>query len=290
MNQNATLIYRKYLFKGFYCFKKIKSIITGRKINDLEYYSSFFLFLKHFQDEFYYFMGNKKIFYDPLKSAIGYRIYLDGTFEKEELNLCSKYIKHDSIVLDIGANIGTHSVFFSNIAIDGVVFSFEPSKDTFGLLLNNVKSSPNIIPLNIALSDRSELLSFFECEDNALSGLKDTLRSPVKNKTQVICLKGDSLVSDLNLTKIDFIKIDVEGLEEQVLKGLEKTICRNKPIIFCEIFKGKKSNLSPESTINYIIRLGYDAYVMTAKGLSKFTSHSDSESNYLFLPDINVKN
>lgn len=278
------LKFRKLLFKFYYAICKFKDLLSKNRKHDSDYYFSYFKLLKKIKRNFYYTINDNVVYYDPIKSGIGHRIYWDGSFEGEELGICERFIENDSIILDIGANIGIHSVFYSKIAKEGSIFSFEPSRDTFTILLRNVKNLSNVIPFNLALSDKTEIVNFYECEDNALSGLKDTLRSPVRILSKVLCFRGDDFIPNLNLTKLDFIKIDVEGFEEQVLKGLEKTIRLFKPKVFCEIYKGQYSNLKPLDTINFIINLNYKAFVMSKDYLIPFVEHNDDLHNYLFLP------
>ena len=52
-------------------------------------------------------------------------------------------------------------------------------------------------------------------------------------------MKVDDVVSGLHLNRVDFVKIDVEGLEFEVLKGMDEVISKYQPVVFCEIYKGK---------------------------------------------------
>lgn len=225
-----------------------------------------------------------KITYNP-NTDIGNSLFFKGEFEKNELELCKKYIRKDSIVLDVGANIGLHSIYFSKIAEKGIVFSFEPSIETFVLLLKNIKNRANVLPLNIALSDSNGISEFYVASDDAYSSLKNTKRKSIKTIQKTISYKLDDFFLSLNLDRIDFVKIDVEGLEHNVLTGMQWIIERYCPVIFCEIYKGESSNQHPEKTINLLIGKGYDAFVMAENELSRYEKHVDSMYNYLFLPN-----
>jgi FkbM family methyltransferase len=275
---------RKFSFNVFYGVLKLAAMATGTHPEDREYYRKYFRFLSFFGVSFAYTLGDRRVVYDPHRSAIGWNIFFDGGFEREELDLCAQFITPESTVLDIGANIGIHSIWFSTLANNGRVISFEPSRSTFSLLLENVKDIGNIIPLNTGISDTSGIFTFYECDDNALSGLKDTLRSPVARRTSIVCHRGDDIVASLHLDKVDFIKIDVEGLEKNVLDGLRQTIDAHRPIIFCEIYAGSNSNSDPSGTVQFVIDMGYDAFVLAGTNLKPFTTHNDDEHNYLFVP------
>lgn len=224
-----------------------------------------------------------------LNTEIGSKLYLEGEFEKKEIALCQKYIKRNSIVLDIGANIGIHSIYFSRIAKEGLVFSFEPSPETFRLLLKNVMNSSNILPINIGVSNFKNIADFYMASDNAYSSLKDTKRKEIKKIVKVICFTLDDFFKGLNLSNIDFVKIDVEGFEQSVLEGMHWIMEEYHPVIFCEIYKGTNSNEDPEKTINYLIDKGYDAFIFDGNNLVNYEKHVDKFYNYFFLSKVRKK-
>lgn len=224
-----------------------------------------------------------KISYDP-STVIGGLLASHGEFEKKEMELCSEYILDQCIVLDIGANIGLHSIYFSELAKQGKIISLEPSLTTFDLLVNNVAGIPNIVPLNIAASGSGGIADFFDASDNAYSSLIDTKRKEIIGINRVPCMKIDDLVSSLELCAVDFVKIDVEGMEYEVLRGMLDVISKYKPVIFCEIYKGKHSNQKPDETVSLLIQNGYQALVVRKGELVEYQKHDDAFFNYLFLP------
>ena len=78
---------------------KIRKVISSKISDDLEYY---------------------------LGTDIGNKLYLTGKFEANELTICSNYINENSNIVDIGANIGTHSIYFAKVAKSAKVLSIEP--------------------------------------------------------------------------------------------------------------------------------------------------------------------
>lgn len=216
-----------------------------------------------------------------INSDIGRELYFYGKFEKEELEICQKFINEDSTVIDIGANIGIHSVFFANLAPKGMILSIEPQTTIYPILLHNIKKYNNIIPLNIAVDKNLNISQFFIAEDNAYSSLKDTKRKKIVNNQKTICLPID-LIIDI-FKKVDFVKIDVEGFETNVVLSMRKLLERDKPVVFVEIYRGLNSNPDPQSTIDILIDMGYQAYVKKGKYLVKFTEHNDNYYNYFFI-------
>ncbi|MCK5537929.1 MAG: FkbM family methyltransferase [Bacteroidales bacterium] len=224
------------------------------------------------QDDIEYYLG----------TDIGNKLYLEGEFEKNELSLCANYINEYSNIVDIGANIGIHSIYFSSLAKKGKVLCIEPQLTIYPTLLKNIMSFENIIPLNVAIDSKISITEFFIADDNAYSSLKDTKRKNIILKKHVVTLPFDSL-SGL-FQKIDFIKIDVEGFEHNVLLSMENILKKDKPVLFIEIYGGTNSNVNPEDTIKFLINLGYQAYFVNVNGdLERFINHSDSFYNYFFI-------
>jgi FkbM family methyltransferase len=229
-------------------------------------------------------IAGHKFFFDPA-TDIGLELLVTGQFEQNAIAQCANFIRPDGIVIDIGANIGVHTVHFSDFARSGSVICFEPARSTFAYLLRNTQHLTNVIPLNVALSDATGLRRFFVAADNAYSGLKDTGRKAILRQEFIACFKGDDiLLAMLENKRVDLIKIDVEGLEMQVLSGMSMFIAAHRPIIFCEIFGGQQSNPDPTSTVQYCVSLGYDAFVLSGAQLIPAGPHSDRFYNYFFIP------
>jgi FkbM family methyltransferase len=229
-------------------------------------------------------IAGNRFFFDP-RTDVGLHLWVTGHFERDALAQCENFIRPDGIVVDVGANIGVHTVHFAAFAHLGKVICFEPAADTFAGLLRNVKNLANVIALNIALSDRAGLQTFFIAADNAYSGLKDTQRKAILRRESIACFTGDEILPALvENQRIDLVKIDVEGLEMQVLRGMQTLIVTHRPVIFCEIFGGQHSNPDPQATVQFCISLGYDAFVLSGTQLLPATEHDDRLYNYFFIP------
>lgn len=229
-------------------------------------------------------IGNFLVTYEP-ETDIGRRLYRGELFEKDEINIASKYIKNDSIVLDIGANIGLHALSFSAMAKDGLVIAYEPQPKTFRTLVKNIfqNNIKNIIPLNLALARSAEVAEFYVMSDDAYSSLIDTGRKELTEKVKVLCTTVDGLLSDI---RVGFVKIDVEGLELNVLQSMSGLIQICHPVIFCEIYKGKIDSNNPDDTISYLRNFGYLVYRVIDGVLVQFgqtEKHVDHYYNYFFV-------
>lgn len=229
-------------------------------------------------------IAGRPFFFDPA-TDIGATLLRTGKFESELIAHCAAHIRPDSTVIDVGANIGLHTVHFAQAARLGKVICFEPARATFARLLKNVAGLANVIPLNVALSDTGGLRQFFVTADDAYSGLKDTRRKEVLYQEWVPCFNGDTILEPLTRgTHVDLIKIDVEGFERQVLEGMRALLTAHRPVICCEIFGGEHSNPNPAGTVEYCVSLGYQAFVMKGDELITPAAHDDALYTYFFVP------
>jgi FkbM family methyltransferase len=173
---------------------------------------------------------------------IGTTISIDGVYEVRELDLINCFFEEHysddlkGTCLDIGSNIGNHSVYFSKMF--NKVRSFEPNPHPFKLLRINTENYKNIHISNFGLSDQHCSATFFTSKSN-IGG--SSLHGKSGEKIQVQLETLDEL--NFNGENISFVKIDVEGNELQVLKGGENFFKEHSPIIAFEqhsheFFKG----------------------------------------------------
>ena len=186
-------------------------------------------------------------------SIAGYKIkfwtptfYLDEYITNfVERNVIEKFIDELStsdIVWDVGANIGIYSIFSANIvAPKGIVYAFEPEKKSFSLLKKNVESNKieNVITLPIALGDTNGKSILYPSDTPNFGAHSFVQRTDYRLKRKgysVQVCKADSLVEDGTLEIPNVIKIDVEGAETLVIKGMRKTLENKKVrILICEV-------------------------------------------------------
>ena len=145
-------------------------------------------------------------------------------------------------IVDVGGCIGMYSVVYSNLYSSGKIYTFEPLKKNYEQLKKNLKFNKcnNVSVFNLGLSDKKKN-TFIGIPDASFnkrykSNINDGLYSIYsKKKTSLIKLdKLDHIIRKKKIKKVDFIKIDVEGAEYEVLKGSEKLIKKNHPVIQLE--------------------------------------------------------
>lgn len=165
-------------------------------------------------------------------------------YEAELLKELDEFIPNNATILDIGANIGNHSLYWSKIRFAHKIFAFEPMISTYQILHKNVQINrleDKVFTYNIGLSDASgsaELNTHIYSHPEIKFSI-ETVGSAALSKSaegEMRLQPLDSLTFINELEQIDFVKIDVEGFECNVLKGAEKTLRKFKPLIFIESF------------------------------------------------------
>lgn len=151
------------------------------------------------------------------------RLLSSKGYEHRFKNVMLSSIRPGDCVWDIGANIGIYSNMFSDIVgSEGQVFAFEPSQINFGALHESIQGRSNVTILPVALGDREGLVSFHQGEDaiGATSRIATGPHDEPSTQAQVALVRGDKLLDDGIALAPNFIKIDTEGFELEVLKGL----------------------------------------------------------------------
>ncbi|SHG58866.1 FkbM family methyltransferase [Flagellimonas flava] len=210
----------------------------------------------------------------------------DSRFEKELIAKTLSYVSEEATVLDIGANIGRWAIpLAKKIGEKGEVIAFEPNPETFQFLKNRVASRPNVLTYNIALSDQPKSqLEFLvqkgiSCPPNA--AIAETA-TQIKDRgnfelIKVGCESLDNFIKTHQIHKLDFVKIDVEGHELEVIKGFKEGIKRYKPIIAIEILASKWiNNKAQDSEVaQLILQQGY-----------KMGQFNETNKEYVFEIDL----
>ena len=225
------------------------------------------------------------------------RYMLKGVYEPESIAIFKKYICADNVCIDIGANVGALTLAMAQlVGKHGKVYSFEPGPRSFERLKYNVqlnKEYENIVQcVNEGISDRDETL-FWEEEihnlGNAVLKNVGTIKVPV---TTI-----DKYFSNKNIEHIDFVKIDIEGMEIHALRGGNKTWKKYKPIFYFETLEpfryrdlpdGKRLDIFYEIE-KYFKLMNYSLYDISNINDIVKTNYLHLSNNTLALNDLTVK-
>lgn len=171
-------------------------------------------------------------------------------FDQNALPKMLPYIKPDSVVLDIGANIGCYAYAFAKVAKE--VICFEPNYHAYKCFEYNFKEITNVSLFKIPLSDKMHPCALkCENENAGMAYIDDTVDLD-------LAFPLDNLL-DPPLERCDFVKIDVEGYELKVLMGGEQTINKLKPVLVIEINDHtlKRTNTTREEIFQWLTDHGY---------------------------------
>ena len=159
-----------------------------------------------------------------------------GYYEPHVMRAMDLLIKPDFICLDIGANIGVMSLQMASAASNGHVYAFEPSPTNFKNLCKNVflNTVSNITPIPVGVGDRECIAEFNYVPSVAGCSFISTtgVREGIQEQVRIVTV--DSVVSEKGISRVDFIKLDVEGAERPVLIGSLDTLKRFRPVMIME--------------------------------------------------------
>ena len=205
-------------------------------------------------------------------------------FEVSLLDLADYFIKEDTTIIDVGANIGIYSLYFSKKYPSCQVFSYEPVSSVFKSLKKSatINGLTNLHPYLLADgSECSETEIYAATEATYNKGLSSIMKNfdlnetYVKEKINVIAL--DSHIKKYN--RVSFIKIDVQGLEKNVLDGALKVIKRDNPVIIFEhsdLYFKDPSQVRKQISDLFSLQ-SYEIFLIR---------NGEKEFKYLFLEDV----
>ena len=202
--------------------------------------------------------GNMVYFLDD--PVIGQSLELYGEYCHEEIEWMKTLTNPKSFVLDIGANIGTHAIGISPYVKR--VMAFEPDPDNFDLLVKNLAATMcgNVIPVPAAASDGlGQVGTQFDYGKTSLTTSGEIPATPI-----------DMIQK---LPRIDFVKIDVEGMELKVLNGMHQTIASYKPQMLIEM---QDENVYAK-TYDFLNGFGYNIYWLPVRTYTEFNHKNNKE-------------
>lgn len=192
-----------------------------------------------------------------------------GEWQPEVWNSLLPNPSAGSVFLDVGAHIGYYSIkAAARVGKTGRVLAFEPNPETLRLLRDNVAANhaANILVEPIACTDRERQLTLYASAgfNTCMSSLsRENADITYKEAPRAYSVRGraiDDVVSDRKLTRVDAVKIDVEGAEVSVLRGAVETLQRFHPKLVVEIVPEQLASFktTPDDVIAIIRNGGYN--------------------------------
>ena len=211
----------------------------------------------YFDKPFYFYVLERCCISDGIKSNEVWEPYMHTIFEK--------YIDKKSIVVECGCHIGTHTVKMASLC--DKLYGFEPMPETYEVLNKNIvlNNITNAIIYKKGVADKTGFTKYsWSLDDNpGASGLDNNPMGipPRIRTTDKIIPVELTTIDSLNLDRLDFMKIDVEGYEQLVIEGAMNTIKKCKPVIIMEVWKDHFGRVDMNYTKNLfkkLLNIGYN--------------------------------
>ena len=214
-------------------------------------------------------------------SVIGPCLRAFGEFAENENIALGKFIKKGSLVIDIGANIGTQTLSFAKeVGSKGKVIAFEPQNIISQCLQTNltINDITNVDVYNIAISNKD---GWARINDHDFSELGRYGEAGINSEgTRVKTIKLDNFEID----KCDLIKIDVEGHEWEVIDGGKKFLIHHRPIVYLEA----KKNEGTKKYLKWLLNNNWHCYWHFAWWWRQNNFKKNTEHKFKGNGDMNV--
>lgn len=185
---------------------------------------------------------------------VGQAMMAYGEYCEAESEMLCRLIRPGETVIEVGANMGTHTVALAKAANPGTVFAMEPQPEMFNLLCANVSLNglDNVRPIQAAVGRESGTLSVPKVDYGA-EGNFGGIEMKMDGDFEIPVIR----LADLGVKgSVGLIKVDVEGMEGEVIAGAQTLIAQYRPILYVENDRSKKS---PE-LISTIKGFNYDLW------------------------------
>lgn len=221
----------------------------------------------------------------------GNTFYYYGYCEANLTNFLLKIIKKGDVVIDVGAHIGFYTMLFAELVeTNGEVHGFEPTPWTFELLKKNTRQYSNVLLNNNAVSDKQESISFKDYGPgfgayNTASALGSTLKKNSKTiYTNTVVL--DTYCKEKAIKPV-LIKLDAEGYEYAILRGMKDVLKNIRPLITLEVAGGVEWETNCMKSIRYLMDFDYQPFEITLDGT---IAPHEIKNNYIYDNIIFVPN
>jgi FkbM family methyltransferase len=235
-----------------------------------------------------HYLGDLKVDIDT--TFVIERAMLSGRYDPQTLSVIDRMARDGDYCLDIGANVGAIAFALAKKAgPSGRVLAFEPGLLTYERLVANLALNPGfsgiLKPIQLGLSDRPGTLHWVEHGDNRGNANLAAEAGPGTVPVPVTTL--DDYLRENPIDRLDFVKIDVESMEYEVIRGGMETWSRFRPVIYYETlpafeaYRGKPVFRMIEEMLR---PLGYAFYKITGRDSFVETSYPDLSANTLAVP------
>jgi len=184
------------------------------------------------------------------------------THEPSATQLFKKYIQEGMYEIDIGSNLGYYALLASKCTGPrGKVIAIEPEPNNFDLLKINVETNriENVTVLPYAIGDENGTSKFFVTEASNTNSLLQPALGNVMASIHVQVRKLDTLYEELNIPRIDLVRMDIEGGEIIAIKGMSRVLKQYKPMLLIELHCDTAGVDNIKKLLKSLVSYGYTA-------------------------------
>ena len=185
---------------------------------------------------------NKKI---KIRTSTTDFMALANVWLLEDYKIKKFEIHSNDVIIDIGAHIGIFTIYASQFCNNGKIYSFEPIRENYDLLLNNIKlnHSEQVKPFNLAVSNTNDDVTIYINDDKAAHSIFPSSESSINVKSITL----QNIFEENNINHCNFLKLDCEGAEYEILRNLPAKYFKeiDKIVMECH-FVDKKPELISE--------------------------------------------
>ncbi len=237
-----------------------------------------------------------KLYYGSIDSHIDWHVFFFGCYDPLGLNLLQQIASQldQPVALDIGANAGNHMMLLSQVCRH--VHCFEPYPKILPQLRRNIEENQiaNVTLHEFGLSDHGGPAQYYEnAQNNFGAGSFEASHNNVRPEPsfKLRLEKADDLFPRLGINHFDIVKIDVEGHEPAVLKGMKRSLINSRPLVYMEHGPTTHQHVESESAFHELFPTDYSFYRVTHRSrwsrtiprLGNF--RYDENSNMLAVPE-----
>jgi FkbM family methyltransferase len=223
------------------------------------------------------------IIYNKHDIYVGGSLRKYGEFSTGEQALFRQIVLVGSIVVEVGANIGAHTVELSRfVGVDGEVYAFEPQRIVFQTLCANLalNQCANVFAKQAALGAESGMI--------LVPALDPAVRSNFGGVSLMNVSAGEPVdvltLDELDLPACHVLKVDVEGMEVEVLRGAQRTLDHYRPIMYLENDRDERS----QELLGLTMDLGYTVYWHMPRLYNPANFYGEAEDIFPNIASINI--
>lgn len=232
-----------------------------------------------------------------LREHMGSQIFFRGSYSGDQLTIIEKLLHNNSVFLDVGANQGEFTIAAAKVARQGKVIAFEPISEYRARLIENVRLNnfENVKVIPAALGEQEGVFPIYDQLERYDDGTKHEgvlslfASDSRRHAREVVPVKRlDDVLKELEIRRVDVIKLDIEGAEWIALRGAINTITSYRPTLILEIARAtcRAAGYEPEALVEWLANLNYriEKVIEDGKTLPIDPAHLDDFQNYVAYP------